>query len=323
MRLADRRTAPRTAAKGASRAAAADAPLSIGAVAKATGLSPDTLRVWQKRYGFPVPQRRPSGHRVFTAADVRRLRRIGEALARGHRAGQVVPLAPPKLELLLSDPLRAPAEPDPGPAIAALLAHVRAHRGGELTAALLSDAARLGPSEFLRQRVVPLIAAVGDGWLRGDLGVHHEHFFSERLEDVLRAVRLPFESAASGPRLLLAAFAGETHGLGLQIAALAAACSGLQPHVLGTDTPVSEIAAAYRSRRPAILGISVSVSTAGPRARRQLEVLRGAVPMSVPLLVGGAGARRSRPPGGCIIVEDLAGTLDWMRRLAAARSAGD
>src|SRR5262245_45816654 len=159
-------------------APSSDSRLSIGVVARATGLSPDTLRVWQKRYGFPVPQRRPSGHRFFSAADVRRLRRIAEALARGHRAGQVVPLSLPKLELLLSDAARAASEPAPGPALDALLAHVRAHRGAELTAALLSDAARLGPAELLRQRVVPLIAAVGDGWLRGQLGVHHEHFFS-------------------------------------------------------------------------------------------------------------------------------------------------
>ena len=77
--------------------------LTIGAVAMATGLSPDTLRVWQKRYGFPVPRRKPSGHRLYSPADVRRLRRISEALARGHRPGQVVPLAEPLLESLLTD----------------------------------------------------------------------------------------------------------------------------------------------------------------------------------------------------------------------------
>src|SRR5947208_798327 len=122
----------------AARSLASSEPrLSIGAVARATGFSPDTLRVWQKRYGFPI----------------------------------------------------------------------------------------------LRRRVVPLIAEVGEGWSNGDLGIHNEHFFSERLEDVLRAVRLPFERSASGPRILLAAFAGETHGLGLQIAALLAAVSGMTPHV--------------------------------------------------------------------------------------------
>lgn len=305
---------------GAASRAAAEPRLSIGAVARATGLSPDTLRVWQKRYGFPVPQRRPSGHRLYSLADVRRLRRISEALARGHRPGQVVALAEPRLESLLADRARShQPEPDRRTPLKSLLELVRAHRGPELTAALLADAARLGPLEFLRARVEPMIAEVGDAWSKGDLGVHHEHVFSERLEDVLRGVRLPFERSASGPSILLAAFSGETHGLGLQIAALVAAFSGLRPHVIGTDTPVAEIVAAHRALRPSAVGVSISVSTAGPGSRDQLAVLRRATPVSVPILVGGAGGRRSHPPGGCVIIDDLDDASDWMRRLSATR----
>ncbi len=293
--------------------------LSIGAVARATGLSADTLRVWQKRYGFPVPRRKPSGHRLYSSADVRRLRRISEALARGHRPGQVVPLAEPLLESLLTDRefLRV-AGPQAPPVLRSLMDLVRGHKGRELTAALLADAAGLGPVEFLRLRAIPMITEVGEGWATGEIGVHHEHFFSERLEDVLRTIRLPFERAAPGSGITLAAFSGEQHGLGIQMAALIAAFAGLQPLVLGTDTPVEEIVAAFRSQRPAPVGVSISVSTAGARSRDQLEQLRRAIPAAVPILVGGMGARRSHPPGGCVIVEDLQAMLDWMRRLAVA-----
>jgi len=294
--------------------------LSIGAVARVTGLSPDTLRAWQKRYGFPVPQRRPSGHRLFSPTDVRRLRRIAEALSRGHRPSQVVPLTEARLEALLGDGALAFGPVPEKPAIVEpLLALVRAHRGPELAAALLAEAGRSGPFEFLQRCVMPMIHAVGEGWARGDLGVAHEHFFSERLGDVLRALRLPFERGDGAPRVLLAAFSGETHALGLQVAAYVAAVSSLQPHVLGADTPLEEIVAASRVRRPAAIGISVSVSTAGAATRVKLEGLRRAVPQAVPILVGGQGARRSQPPGGCIIVDDLQATHGWMRRLAASR----
>jgi len=295
----------------------AEPRLSIGAVARATGLSADTLRVWQKRYGFPVPRRKPSGHRLYTSADVRRLRRISEALARGHRPGQVVPLDEPLLESLLTgrEFLRV-AGPQPPPMLRSLMDLVRAHKGQELTAALLADAAGLGPVEFLRLRVVPMITEVGEAWASGEIGVHHEHFVSERLEDVLRTIRLPFERAASRSGITLASFSGEQHGLGIQMAALIAAFAGLQPLVLGTDTPVEEIVAAFRAQRPAPVGVSISVSTAGARSRDQLEQLRRAIPAAVPILVGGMGARRSHPPGGCVIVDDLQGMLDWMRRLA-------
>ncbi len=291
---------------------------SIGAVARATGLSPDTLRVWQKRYGFPVPQRKGSGHRLYSSSDLRRLRRISEALARGHRPGHVVTLSPPRLEALLqqtSPSVTSAAHPAP---IAAMMSLVRDHAGAELAEALLAEAGRLGPFGFLRDCVAPLIEAVGDAWSRGELGVAHEHLFSERLSDVLRALRLPFEGGPGGPRIVLAAFPGETHGLGLQIAALLAAVARLQPHVLGTDTPVSEIVAAVRARRPAAVGISISVSTGGATSRDRLAELRRAVPAPIPILVGGAGARRSRPPGGCVILDDLGGMQDWMRRLALA-----
>ncbi len=300
--------------------ASGEPSLTIGAVSKATGLSPDTLRVWQRRYGFPVPQRKPSGHRLYSAVDVRRLRRISEALARGHRPGQVVPLAEPRLQSLLTEagvPNRVAA--GPLAPTARLMVHVRKHDAGSLVSALLADAATLGPIEFLRLRAVPMVQEIGEAWSRGDIGVHHEHFFSERLSDVLRTLRLPHERTGAARRITLAAMEGETHGLGLQMAALVVAVGGLEPHMLGIDTPVKEIAAAAKARRASAVGVSISVSTAGPASRDRLAALRRAVPAAIPILVGGQGARRSHPPGGCIIVEDLQGLFDWARRLAVRR----
>jgi methanogenic corrinoid protein MtbC1 len=290
----------------------------IGAVAQATGLSADTLRVWQRRYGFPVPRRKPSGHRLYSAADVRRLRRISEAIARGHRAGNVVRLTEPGLESLLG-PSPRPASAAPGArSLRPLLPLVRAHDGEALGAALRADAESLGALEFLRRRVAPLVHDVGEAWARGVIGVHHEHFFSERLVDVLREVRAPFERGAGGrPALLLATLPGETHALGLQMAAVAAAVSGACPLVLGADIPVAEIAAAAKARRCAAVGVSISISTGGPRSRDELVELRAALPGTVLLFVGGMGARRSRPPGGCVIVEDLETLAEWARRLRA------
>ena len=292
--------------------------LTIGAVARATGLSADTLRVWQKRYGFPIPHRKASGHRVYSLRDVRRLRRIAAALARGHRAGQIVPLPEGKLDALLAipDAPRSSAPPTEAP-LKHFLELVRAHDGPALTAALLSDAAALGPLEFLRTRVAPLIERVGEGWERGELGIAHEHFFSDRVEDVLRIVRRPFERDAAGQRVTFATLAGETHGLGLQMCALIAAVAGLPPHVLGTDLPVSETAAACRSRKSAALGISISISTGGPSSRDQLVELRRALAPATPILVGGLGARRSHPPGGCVILDGLDEFHLWARRFSA------
>ena len=200
---------------------------------------------------------------------------------------------------------------------------VRAHKGHELTAALLADAAGLGPVEFLRLRAVPMITEVGDAWASGEIGIHHEHFFSERLEDVLRTVRLPFERAAPGSGITLAAFSGEQHGLGIQMAALVAAFAGLAAAACSARTRRSR--RSWRPSRRSGRRPSASASPSrrrAPRSRDQLEQLRRAIPAAVPILVGGMGARRSHPPGGCVIVEDLQGLLDWMRRLAVAPQRG-
>jgi len=86
--------------------------LSIGALARATGVPVETLRTWESRYGYPVPERKPSGHRVYPLSSVPRLRRIAQALARGHRAGEVVPASEADLAALLST-TAPPAAPEP------------------------------------------------------------------------------------------------------------------------------------------------------------------------------------------------------------------
>lgn len=295
--------------------------LTIGAVSRATGLSPDILRVWQKRYGFPVPRRKPSGHRLYAPSDVRRLRRIAEAISRGHRPAQVVPLPEPRLETLLAEEELAGEDQESRlHPVAVLLELVRSHRRADLTAGLLAEAATMGPLDFLESRIGPLTNEVGEAWARGEIGIHQEHFYSECAEDVLRTIRLPFERQASGPAVILATLPGEQHGLGLQMVALVTAVAGLRPHILGTDTPVREIADAWVMRNAEAIGISVSLSSGGVAARRYLAELRETIPMTVPIFVGGRGARRAYPPAGVAIVEDLRKVHDWMRTLKARAS---
>ncbi len=294
------------------------AQLTIGAVSRLTGFSPDLLRVWQKRYAFPVPKRKPSGHRLYSISDVRRLRRIAEAIARGHRPAQVVSLSESRLEALLIDQdAGGKGWLDP---VAVLLDHVRHQRREELIATMLAEAATTGPIEFLESCVAPLTDRVGEAWAREEIGIGHEHFYSECAEDVLRTIRLPYERRAHGPRVLLATLPGEQHGLGLQMVALVTAVAGLHPQLLGTDIPVSAIADAWVLRNVDVIGISISLATGGPVARRYLVELRDTIPTSVPVLAGGKGVRRTHPPAGVLVIEGLQEAHDWMRVLGARAS---
>src|SRR5688572_10299378 len=164
-------------------AAPTGARLSIGALARATGVPVETLRTWENRYGFPVPERLPSGHRLYPLSTVPRLQRVAEALARGHRARQVVSASDADLQKLLAEPRPASRVLSESAAADALqlLALVESFDSEKLTHALFSAAARMGPLAFVENVAAPLLRAVGEGWASGRLEVRHEHFVSERL----------------------------------------------------------------------------------------------------------------------------------------------
>jgi methanogenic corrinoid protein MtbC1 len=294
------------------------ARLSIGALSRATGIPVETLRTWEGRYGFPVPERRPSGHRLYALSLVPRLRRVAEALARGHRARQVVPASEADLQQLLAAP--ATALPSPaGFASAAtdgdlrqLLRLVEGFESDRLTHALLSASARLGPLSFLETVVAPLLRAVGEAWEKGRLQVRHEHFLSERLGDVLRSLRLPLEERAGGPLVVLSTLPGEAHGLGLQMAALVVAFAGCRLLYLGTETPLDDMVSLTRDLGARALALSVSASSRKPRTAALVRRLRGALPRRTALLVGGEGAPPAAP--GVQVFADLAHLHEWARQ---------
>jgi len=57
--------------------------LSIGDAVRATGLTEAALRAWERRYGFPQPQRGPSGHRRYAAEEVESILRVVAERERG------------------------------------------------------------------------------------------------------------------------------------------------------------------------------------------------------------------------------------------------
>jgi methanogenic corrinoid protein MtbC1 len=293
------------------------ARLSIGALSRATGVPVETLRTWESRYGFPVPERRPSGHRVYPIFIVPRLRRIAEALSRGHRAGQVVAASDSDLEQLLDSapaPVVAPPADSPaGDEVPGLLRLVESFQSDRLTHALLSASARLGPLAFLETVVAPLLRAVGQGWETGRLRVRHEHFVSERLGDVLRSLRLPLEQRAGGPLVVFSTLPGEAHGLGLQMAALVVAFAGCRILYLGTETPVLDIVSLTRDLGARALAVSVSTSSPRPRTASLVRRLRAMLPRRTALLVGGGGAPAR--VAGVEVFADLAALDGWARRL--------
>lgn len=298
--------------------------LSIGALAAATGIPPDTIRTWERRYGFPAAERKPSGHRVYPVTTIPRLRRVAEALARGHRAAEVVPASEAALEALLAALSPAPPEPPPllraatGPvaslAVGERLEAVRRFDADLLRRSFQGDWARLGPLPFLEESAGPFLHALGEAWAGGSLDIRHEHFGSAVVGDFLRTVRQPLADRARGPVVALATLAGELHGLGLQMSALVFAQNGWRPLILGVDTPAGQLVALAREAPLGAVALSlVHRDGRGPAAA--LRSLRAKLPRRIPLLVGGAAAPAGQRPG-IEVFPDLTSLDRWLERAA-------
>lgn len=295
-----------------------EARLSIGALATATGIPVETLRTWESRYAFPTPDRRPSGHRVYSAALIPRLRRIAEALARGHRAGHAVTASDAQLAQLLSVTPAARRDTSREPLAASLPAifeAVRTFDADRLTRMLLSESARRGAVEFLEQCIAPLLTELGQAWERRELTISHEHYASERVGDLLRTLRLPFEDRARGPLVVFSTLPGEVHGLGLQMAALVAAEAGCRVLFLGTEVPVAQIASLSQDIGAAAVAVSVSARHRTPAMRSSVAQLRKKLPSHVHLVLGGAGAPQTVK--NTALVASFADLRRWAARLAA------
>ena len=61
----------------------------IGAVARLTGLTDHTIRVWERRYGAVVAERAANGRRVYRPADVDKLRLLKQLTDQGFSIGQI------------------------------------------------------------------------------------------------------------------------------------------------------------------------------------------------------------------------------------------
>jgi methanogenic corrinoid protein MtbC1/DNA-binding transcriptional MerR regulator len=299
------------------------AMLSIGALSRATAIPATTLRTWERRYGYPAAQRKPSGHRLYPSSTVPRLRLIAAALASGHRAAEVLTATDAALhEMLQSLPEAARPVAAAFPIAASgidgndLLDAVRRFDGPLLTRLLSHAWTRLGPLRFCRESIGPLLVEIGARWATGRLDVQHEHFAAERLTDVLRSLRLPYEDRASGPLVVLVTLPGEQHGLGLQMVALLLAVAGYRAALLGTDVPTDQIAQAARTMHARAVGVSISEASNPRSTRPRLTALRADLPRRMTVLAGGSGAPALPPGRGITVMRDLAELDAWARRTA-------
>ncbi len=268
--------------------------LSIAAVERDTGLSKDTLRVWERRYGFPLPGRDAVGERQYSGAQVDKLRVIKRLLDAGHRPGRIVPLTLEQLQAQASQTRDGPRRGAPpalgGDDLRQRLDLIRSHDTAALRSELARLVSRLGVARFATEVVAELNAAVGEAWLRGQLEVFEEHLYTETVQTVLRTAiaGVPEPAADDSPRALLATFPGEPHGLGLLMAQAVLADAGCRCVSLGVQTPLWDIVRAAAALRSDIVALSFSGCMGPNPVASGLAELRAKLPAAVAVWAGGS-----------------------------------
>ncbi len=266
--------------------------LSIGIVERETGLTKDTLRKWEVRYGFPAPQRAANGDRIFSPADLQRLLTIKRLLDQGLRPGEVVPLERASLEALAGAGCVAP--PGEAEAVGPMLAALRDGGSDEPLQILRRSLASRGLRDFILGTLPSLNDAVGRSWAEGKLAVHEEHLYAESVRNLLAEAVGGLSGRAEMPVVLLTTPPGEQHALGLMSVHALFALAGARCVSLGTQTPAGETILAAIRHRSDIVAVSFSVVYPVRRIAPYLEELRRRLPRAVEIWAGGGGMDRLR-----------------------------
>lgn len=312
-----------------------DTALPIAAVERETGVGKDTLRVWEKRYGFPVPLRDAAGDRMYPSAQVGQLKLIRRLLDNGLRPGKVVGLDNDALHALLAHKALPSQQRTPprmaqkgaeaagavaaaadsvypqawqAPEVSTLLDAIAAHNPQVLRHALLQAQWRMGLAPFVTEVVAPLTTAVGAAWVQGRFEIFEEHLYTEVITGVLRAAiaTLAMPPQSSGPRVLLTTMPLEPHGLGLLMLEALLTLEGCTCISLGPQTPLGDTVQAAQVHRADVVALSFTSLQSGAVVLGYLRELRSSLPNTTTLWVGGScSALYQKPLQGITAVQAL------------------
>jgi DNA-binding transcriptional MerR regulator len=242
-------------------------PLRIGELSQRTGISPELLRAWERRYGLLKPQRSPGGFRLYSAEDEARVHRMKAHLAGGVAAAEAARLA----ERTVVD------EPASG-----ALESLRTELGHALEAFDESGGHRVLDTAFafftldrvITEILIPYLEDLGERWSRDEVTVAQEHFASNLIRARMLALARSWD-AGYGPRAVLACPEGELHDLGSVLFGVSLTRRGWRITFLGANTPLAMVISTARAVKPDAVVITVTDSAHLAGSEEDLRLLAG------------------------------------------------
>jgi DNA-binding transcriptional MerR regulator len=258
-------------------------PYRIGTVSRLTGISTDTLRAWERRYGAVTP---PRGglRRDYDQADVERLILLRRAVEKGHAIGTIARLPDAELRALVTEDKAGAG--NESALVQTLLAALENFDYAGLNERISRMAALLPPIEMVRFVVFPVMREVGERWHRGEISVAQEHMITGLIQNALGTLLSLSRPAPEAPKVIFTTPTGEAHCLGVLAGAMLAPGAGLSPIYLGPGLPAKEIV--HAARRSNARAVVLQITDSALDAAEEVRKLRDGLPGGCELWLGGA-----------------------------------
>ena len=274
-------------------------------IERETGFGRDQLRKWRQRFQFPPLEFTAEGKPGYSVNTVNQLRLVKRLLDGGFRPGYVVGKTLEELERLhvavsLSVPGGFADE-----STSELIEQLKKADSAGFLKLLVKKRAKKTLLQFSRSVVAPLLKGLGDAWARGDVEIHHEHFFSFCIERYFHAQILRLKPKRGAPKILMALPPGEHHFLGLLMIEAVFAEQGAMTVSLGSDIPLNELERAATSHNVDAVALSFSAAYPARDILPTLKHLRRLLPRRIPIWAGGAtlAGIKNRPTGVSLFPE--------------------
>jgi DNA-binding transcriptional MerR regulator/methylmalonyl-CoA mutase cobalamin-binding subunit len=243
----------------------------LKAVIKETGIAADTLRAWERRYGLPMPDRTPGGHRLYSQRDIEIIKWLISKQGEGLSISRAVDLWN-ELTASGQDPLPATIPgTTPGSQLVTLSsANLDAIRKNWLEACLVYDentaeqvlnqAFATHPLETVCIEILQRgLQEIGEMWYHNQINVQQEHFASalaQRRLDALIAAAPPPTRPYS---ILIGCTSGEQHIFVPLLLTLLLRRRGLKVVYLGANVPVQRFNETLQSVKPHLVILSAQL----------------------------------------------------------------
>lgn len=234
---------------------------SVKTICQLTGLNEHTLRAWERRYQVVTPERMENGRRVYSLDDLEKLKLITLLVRKGFLIGNVAQSSIEELSNLVNDAQAIPGESTlslraPGVYLEKLKTHLNGYELLQVHTLLQRARAELGIRVFLLEIVVPLMKELGEGVVRGELGIGQEHAFSSivrsELTQLLYFITASHSQNFGQEREAAKIFAigtneGNQHEFGALLAAVICASHGFPVYYFGANIPALALAQAAKA----------------------------------------------------------------------------